>query len=218
MPIATQRVRAEYNRIAPIFSLGSSLIFPHRRELIAERVLPRLTLTGGETVVDLGCGAGHNFPYLQRVIGPKGRLIGVDLSENMLARAQHRIDTEGWSNVALVLGDASDLRFLQPNSIDIIFCSLALSILPDRVLALESIKHLLRPHGQLAVIDWKPFSGLLRVLNPLIYLSMLPLPSTNIALRRSSQTADLVKHVFPKTVYEEYYGGSLYVVLATNAS
>jgi ubiquinone/menaquinone biosynthesis C-methylase UbiE len=187
--------------------------------MIAERVIPRLNLKGGETVVDLCCGAGHNFPYLLSAIGPKGKLIGVDLAENMLARAQNRVNALGWDNVTLVLGDAAELRFLLPDSVDVIFCSLALAIIPDRLSALKSMRQILKPNGRLAVIDWKPFSGWLRVMNPLIYISMLPLPSTNTAIfRRASESAELVKQVFPKMSYDEYCGGSLYVVIASAES
>jgi demethylmenaquinone methyltransferase/2-methoxy-6-polyprenyl-1,4-benzoquinol methylase len=168
-------------------------------------------------VVDLCCGAGHNFPYVLAAVGPEGKLIGVDLSENMLARARERVAAQGWNNVTLMLGDASDLGFLLPDSVEVILCSLALSIIPDRVAALKSIKRCLKRNGRLAVIEWKPFSGWRRVMNPLIYISMLPLPNTNRAIfRRASESAELVRQVFPKVSYQEYYGGSLYVVIASS--
>ena len=215
MAIALPRVRAEYNRIAPLFAVGSALIFPHRARLIARQVVPRLGLKGGETVLDVGCGAGHNFPYLLPAIGPRGRLIGVDVAENMVARARRRVETHGWKNVALVLGNAGDLAFLRPHSIDVVFCSLSFSILPDRLLALEAMTQALKPGGRLAIVDWKPFSGWWRLANPLVYLSMAALPNTNTALfHRSAQSAELITRVFPETEYREYYAGSLYVVIA----
>jgi ubiquinone/menaquinone biosynthesis C-methylase UbiE len=216
MAIALPQIRAEYNRIAPLFSLGSAVIFPHRARLIARQVIPRLALRGGETVLDVGCGVGHNFPYLLAAIGPQGRIIGVDLAEKMLARARHRVTSHGWTNVTLTLADAGDMGFLRPHSIDVIFCSLSFSILPDRMLALDEIKRVLKPAGRLAVVDWKPFTGWCRAANPLIYLSMAALPSTNSALfSRAMESAELVARAFPTTEYHEYYSGSLYVVIAT---
>ena len=209
------RVRAEYNRIAPLFSFGSALIFPHRSRLIARQVVPRLGLKGGETVLDVGCGAGHNFPHLLSAIGPNGRLIGVDLAENLLAKARRRAMRQGWHNVTLTLADAGEMAFLRPHSIDVVFCSLSFTILPDRRLALEAIRQVLKPGGRFAVVDWKPFSGWLRVVNPLIYLSMVGLPSSNAALfSRAAESAQLVAHAFPGAEYHEYYSGSLFVVIA----
>ena len=218
MNIAAPRVRAEYDRIAPLFSLGSALIFPHRARLIARQVVPRLGLRGGETILDVGCGAGHNFPYLLAAIGAGGRVIGVDLSVPMAARARARAAAHGWPNVMVTVGDAGDLGFIQPGSIDVVFCSLSFSILPDRQLALDAIARVLKPGGRLAIVDWKPFSGAWRIVNPLISLSMAALPSTNAAIfGRSAQSPQLVASAFPGTEYREYYAGSLYVVIATNA-
>jgi len=216
--IVPARVRAEYNRIAPMFLLGSALLFPHRARLIVREVIPRLGLKGGETVLDVGCGAGHNFPHLLAAIGSQGNLIGVDLAENMLALARRRVEANGWRNVALVLGNANDLDFLQPQSIDVAFYSLSFAILPDRLAALDTVARALKPGGRLVVIDWQPFSGWWRVMNPLIYLSMSGLPSSNTALfKRAPESAALVTQVFPNSEYREHYAGSLYVVIAASA-
>jgi ubiquinone/menaquinone biosynthesis C-methylase UbiE len=215
MSVALTRIRAEYNRIAPLFSLGSALIFPHRAHLIAREVLPRLGLQGGETVLDVGCGTGHNFLYLLNAIGPRGRLIGVDLAEGMLIRARRRIESHGWKNVQLVLGNAGDLGFLRPHSIDVVFCSLSLSLLPDRTQALDTMADVLTRHGRVAVIEWKPFSGWWRLANPLVYLSMSALPSTNaVIFNRAAESATLIRQLFPEAEYHEYFGGSLYLVVA----
>jgi demethylmenaquinone methyltransferase/2-methoxy-6-polyprenyl-1,4-benzoquinol methylase len=67
----------------------------------------RLGLAPGQTVLDVGCGTGASFPFLEAAIGSTGRLIGVDQSPEMLARARDRVAREGWDNVTLVESPAA---------------------------------------------------------------------------------------------------------------
>jgi SAM-dependent methyltransferase len=62
----------------------------------------RLELRSGEAVIDVACGTGVNFPLLQAEVGPTGRIVGIDLSPEMLARARDRVAAEGWRNVTLI--------------------------------------------------------------------------------------------------------------------
>jgi demethylmenaquinone methyltransferase/2-methoxy-6-polyprenyl-1,4-benzoquinol methylase len=80
-------------------------------------------------VIDIACGTGLNFPLIEEVIGPAGGIIGVDLTDAMLARARERIQTNGWSNVSLVLADAADFDF--PSEVDAILSTYALSQVPE---------------------------------------------------------------------------------------
>ncbi len=75
------------------------------------RAVELLRLRPGDHVVDLGCGTGLSFPLLQDKIGPEGRLIGVDLTPEMLAVAKERVDRSGWTNVELVQADISTYEF-----------------------------------------------------------------------------------------------------------
>lgn len=93
-----------YGRWAPVYDLvaTSPLIRAWR-----ERAVDSLDLSGGETVVDMGCGTGANFPHLQRAVGPEGRVVGVDLVPEMLTEAERRTEATGWENVHVVRGDAT---------------------------------------------------------------------------------------------------------------
>src|SRR5215469_1256030 len=61
------------------------------------RAVQALGLRSGDSVVDIACGTGVNVPLIEEVIGPEGRIVGVDLTDAMLAQAQDRIKTNGWS-------------------------------------------------------------------------------------------------------------------------
>lgn len=71
------------------------------------RTVETLDLSPGDTVVEMGCGTGANFPSLREQVGPDGRVVGVDLVPAMLRQAQIRIDRADWENVHVVQGDAT---------------------------------------------------------------------------------------------------------------
>ena len=77
--------------------------YPQRTQRL--RAVRALGLRAGDSVIDIACGTGLNFPLIEEVIGPEGRIVGVDLTDAMLARAQDRIETNGWSNISLVQAD-----------------------------------------------------------------------------------------------------------------
>jgi demethylmenaquinone methyltransferase/2-methoxy-6-polyprenyl-1,4-benzoquinol methylase len=80
-------------------------------------------------VVDIACGTGLNFSLIEHVIGPDGRIVGVDLTDAMLAQARHRIETSGWRNISLVQADAAEFDF--PADVDAILSTYALTQVPE---------------------------------------------------------------------------------------
>jgi demethylmenaquinone methyltransferase/2-methoxy-6-polyprenyl-1,4-benzoquinol methylase len=62
----------------------------------------RLELRAGDTVIDVACGTGLNFPMLEERIGESGRLVGIELSPPMLDQARSRVLSQGWQNVTLI--------------------------------------------------------------------------------------------------------------------
>src|SRR4051794_18822077 len=73
-------------------------------------IIEGLHLTGGETVRDAGCGRGADVIELARIVGPAGRVAGIDVSEVMVAEAQRRSASLGLP-VSFEVGDAQKLRF-----------------------------------------------------------------------------------------------------------
>jgi demethylmenaquinone methyltransferase/2-methoxy-6-polyprenyl-1,4-benzoquinol methylase len=120
-----------YRKKAKHYDISSRLYpvpgYPQRAQRI--RATQALGLRPGDTVVEIACGTGLNFSLIEQAIGPDGRIVGVDLTDAMLAQAQHRIDTNGWSNVSLVQADAAEFDF--PTEVDAILSTYALSHLPE---------------------------------------------------------------------------------------
>ena len=92
-----------YRHLAGTYELATAWLEPYRRRAVAS-----LRLQGGEVVLDVGCGTGMSFPPIQAAIGPRGRLIAVEPSPQMLARARQRVRAAGWSNVTLVEASAEE--------------------------------------------------------------------------------------------------------------
>jgi ubiquinone/menaquinone biosynthesis C-methylase UbiE len=101
--------------------------YPQRAQRL--RAIQALRLRPGDTVVEIACGTGLNFPLIERAIGLDGRIIGVDLTDAMLAQAQDRIETNGWSNISLVQADAAEFDF--PTEADAILSTYALTQVPE---------------------------------------------------------------------------------------
>ena len=101
--------------------------YPQRTQRL--HAVRALGLCPGDTVVDIACGTGLNFSLIEQAIGPDGRIVGVDLTDAMLAQAQRRIETNGWSNISLVQADAAEFDF--PTDVDAILSTYALSQVPE---------------------------------------------------------------------------------------
>jgi demethylmenaquinone methyltransferase/2-methoxy-6-polyprenyl-1,4-benzoquinol methylase len=101
----------------------------------------------------MACGTGLNFSLIEEVIGPGGRIVGVDLTDAMLAHAQDRIATNGWSNISLVQADAADFDF--PAEVDAILSTYALSQVPDCAEVIAHGAAALSGGGRWVVLDLK---------------------------------------------------------------
>ena len=71
-------------------------------EWLRRRAIQRLALAPGDVVLDAGCGTGLSLALLRRVVGATGRIIGIEQSPEMIAKARQRVARKGWSNVTLL--------------------------------------------------------------------------------------------------------------------
>jgi demethylmenaquinone methyltransferase/2-methoxy-6-polyprenyl-1,4-benzoquinol methylase len=120
-----------YRKKAKHYDITSRLYpvpgYPQRSHRL--RAVQALGLRPGDTVVEIACGTGLNFSLIEHMIGRGGRIVGVDLTDAMLAQAQHRITTNGWDNVSLVRADAAEFDF--PAAVDAILSTYALTQVPE---------------------------------------------------------------------------------------
>jgi ubiquinone/menaquinone biosynthesis C-methylase UbiE len=118
---------------------------------LRSRAVDALALESGDTVVEMGCGTGANFPHLRERVGPEGRVIGVDFTRGMLETARERIQQEEWQNVHLVQADAAEVAFREDP--DAILATFAVGMLGDPAAVVRRWADQLPPGGRLALLD-----------------------------------------------------------------
>ena len=144
-----------YRKKAKHYDITSRLYpvpgYPDRAQ--RRRAAHALGLRPGDSVVDIACGTGLNFALIEELVGPDGRIVGVDLTDAMLARAQQRVEANGWSNISLVEADAADLTF--PTDVDAILSTFALTQVPDCGKVITRGAAALSAGGRWVVLDLK---------------------------------------------------------------
>jgi demethylmenaquinone methyltransferase/2-methoxy-6-polyprenyl-1,4-benzoquinol methylase len=150
-----ERLIETYRKKAKHYDFTSRLYpvpgYPQRGQRL--RTVRALGLRPGDCVVDVACGTGLNFSLIEPIIGPEGRIVGVDLTDAMLAEAQRRAEANGWSNVSLVQADAAEFEF--PTEVDAILSTYALSHLPESGDVIAHGAAALASGGRWAVLDLK---------------------------------------------------------------
>jgi len=149
------RLIETYRKKAKHYDITSRLYpvpgYPERAQ--RRRAIQALGLRAGDSVIDIACGTGLNFPLIEEAIGPDGRIVGVDLTDAMLAQAQDRIEKHGWSNISLVQSDAAEFDF--PTEVDAILSTYALTQVPGCAEVIAHGAAALSAGGRLAVLDLK---------------------------------------------------------------
>jgi arsenite methyltransferase len=110
-------------------------------------------LQPGETVLDVGCGAGIDTILAARAVGPSGRAIGLDLLEEMCDRARAHAQEAGvaeWTE--FVRGEMEDIR-LPDASVDVVISNGVINLSPRKSRVLAEIRRVLRPGGRISVAD-----------------------------------------------------------------
>lgn len=106
----------------------------------------------GDVVLDLGSGAGFDVFLAQRKVGHKGRVIGVDMTKEMIAKAKQNAEKLNVKNVEFILGDIEDLP-VNDASIDIIISNCVINLAPDKDKVFQEAYRVLKNGGALYLSD-----------------------------------------------------------------
>jgi ubiquinone/menaquinone biosynthesis C-methylase UbiE len=119
------------------------------------RTVERLAIPSGATVLDVGCGTGASaIPAAERV-GPKGKVIAVDLAERLLDIARHKAAIRNLENIEFRLGDMEGLGY-PDRHFDAVICVFAIFFVPDVAKQIKELWRMVRGNGQLAITTWGP--------------------------------------------------------------
>jgi len=141
-----QRVKATFDLISAAYDAPMLRFF----DAHASTLVRKAQIAEGARVLDVATGTGKVALEAARVVGPQGRVIGIDLSDGMLAQARHKASALPVEFRAM---DAEALEF-DDATFDVVLCGFAVFFLPNIVRGVREMHRVLRPGGRLAFSTW----------------------------------------------------------------
>jgi len=201
--IQLYRKRAiNYDWSANLYYLIGFREFKYRKLAIQQ-----LQLHPGDTVVEIGCGTGLNFPLLAGAVGSEGRVIGVDLTDKMLAMARARVTKNNLTNVELVHMDATEYSF--PDRVNGIISTFAITLIPGYEEIVRRGAEALAPQGRMVIADLrKPDRWPMWVVNFMVWITRPFGTSLDITRRKPWEA---MQTYLANTSFTKLYGGFTYI-------
>jgi ubiquinone/menaquinone biosynthesis C-methylase UbiE len=131
--------------VVPFFSIGQE---PFERRAWVKR----LRVVKGARVLDVSTGTGRNLPFINRQVGPQGRLAAMDISNGMLAYAKMKMDRRGLKNIELQRANASLLPYKE-NSFDAVMHVGGVNTFGDGAKAMNEMVRVAKPNARIVIVD-----------------------------------------------------------------
>jgi SAM-dependent methyltransferase len=153
--IANTAQQEYWNTVAGPRWVGLGGAVERRVQRVNDLLLARAGARAGESVLEIGCGTGAATVPFAEAVGERGRVVGVDISEPMLAAARQRIAESGLDNVTLLQADAQVHRF-EAGHFDLITSRFGVMFFADPAAAFSNLLPAARPDGRLCFVCWAP--------------------------------------------------------------
>ena len=157
MDIRQASNRNKYNIVASIYDFVAFILSLGQAKKLYNEVAARLKVPNGSTVVELGCGPGSVVPSLLQRLDPSTNIIGIDFSDQMIDLANTNKSKNGWENVNYECMDMYE--YFPDSKVDCVIFCLSLTAIPNYQNAIDKALSILKPNGQLLILDSIPLKG-----------------------------------------------------------
>ncbi len=151
-----KRLRKEYDEYAsqlPFWYLDALFSGATDNSSYRKKAIESLHLNSTSQILDIACGMGANFQLIEIYLKNTGKLVGLELSKNLLEWAKGKILKNNWNNIKLV--NKSITEYNPGIQFDAIICTFAMEIIPDFKTTIRKIYELLKPNGRFTMIGMK---------------------------------------------------------------
>jgi SAM-dependent methyltransferase len=188
---------------------------------VSDQLIRSTGITSGQTVLDVATGTGQPALTIAKIVGPNGKVIGVDLSPEMLDIAKEEAAFQGLTNLAVfqVVKDES-LSIFSDNTFDSVVCRNGLMFMPDPVKALKAFLRVLKPGGKASVTVWgspekSPVMGVvMRTISKHVPDMKPPTPGTPGGGPFSIPSVDMLRDYFLKAGFSNFNAEKIEVTVA----
>ncbi len=147
-----ERVHGVFEKIYENYDQMNSVISFQRHKAWRKETMKRMNVKKGQSALDVCCGTADWSIALADAVGPKGKVIGLDFSQNMLKVGQQKIEQLNLQNVSLIHGNAMQLPF-EDDSFDYVTIGFGLRNVPDYMQVLKEMYRVLKPGGKAVCLE-----------------------------------------------------------------
>jgi ubiquinone/menaquinone biosynthesis C-methylase UbiE len=194
-------------------------------EPVSDKLMKSSQISPGQTVLDVATGTGQPaLTIAEKIVGPIGRVIGVDLSPEMLEVAKEEAAYQGLTNVAFQIVKDESLSMFSDDTFDAVVCRNGLMFMPDPVKALKAFRRILKTGGKASVTVWGSpdkspvMAALMKTISKhVIDLKLLPsavAPSGKPGGAFSISSVDMLRDAFLKAGFSTFNAEKIEVTVA----